>query len=310
MKLRRQKPADSPDMLLDTMCNAFGGIILLAVLVTRLTRQERHSMPASASEAREITERRLALARTNLEQSRNLSARLQAEAEDPRIKQQVARLQARNELEQERRTVQAVAADLARTVEALSATDPSARASQLNAELLAAKFRLTAQQKSLAATIENRSRLPQRLADLERQSVTTYNEIGRGLRLPKEHETGQGVVYIIVQYGRVYPCWNFDLSQNEISTTWRESGSSSTATPIPSFGMDPLRAPGMFQTYLQNLRGKGVYLAFLVYEDSFAEFIRAKQMARATGYAVGWKPYRKVDGPIIFDPAGSRPKPQ
>jgi hypothetical protein len=35
MNLRQRKPQDSLDMLLDTMCNTFGGIILLAVLVTQ-----------------------------------------------------------------------------------------------------------------------------------------------------------------------------------------------------------------------------------------------------------------------------------
>jgi hypothetical protein len=41
MNLRRKKPADSLYMLLDTMCNAFGGIILLAVLVVLLTSNEK-----------------------------------------------------------------------------------------------------------------------------------------------------------------------------------------------------------------------------------------------------------------------------
>ena len=41
MSLRHKRLSDSLDMLLDTMCNTFGGIILLAVMVTLLARRER-----------------------------------------------------------------------------------------------------------------------------------------------------------------------------------------------------------------------------------------------------------------------------
>ena len=40
MNLRRKTPPDSLYLLLDTLCNAFGGIILLAVLVVLLTTKE------------------------------------------------------------------------------------------------------------------------------------------------------------------------------------------------------------------------------------------------------------------------------
>jgi hypothetical protein len=40
MSFRRQHRGDSLDLLLDTMCNTFGGIILLAVLVTLLVKHE------------------------------------------------------------------------------------------------------------------------------------------------------------------------------------------------------------------------------------------------------------------------------
>ena len=50
MNLRRKQPPDSLYMLLDTMCNAFGGIILLAVLVTLLTSKERGTDAVTSAE--------------------------------------------------------------------------------------------------------------------------------------------------------------------------------------------------------------------------------------------------------------------
>ena len=79
MNLRRKSPADSLYLLLDTLCNAFGGIILLAVLVVLLTSKEK-SQSATASDSQEMLQRRLALAETNLQLSLQLAASLNTKA--------------------------------------------------------------------------------------------------------------------------------------------------------------------------------------------------------------------------------------
>src|SRR5579863_9001463 len=83
MNLRRKQPSDSLYLLLDTLCNAFGGIILLAVLVVLLTSKEK-SQSATSSDSQEMLQRRLALSQTNLQQSLQLAASLNAKANDPR----------------------------------------------------------------------------------------------------------------------------------------------------------------------------------------------------------------------------------
>ena len=100
MNLRRRKPHDSLYMLLDTMCNAFGGIILLAVLVVLLTSKEK-SQSASQTDSTEMLQRRVALAQTNLQHSLDLAASLQTKAGDDRWKIQVSLLETRQQLEDE-----------------------------------------------------------------------------------------------------------------------------------------------------------------------------------------------------------------
>src|ERR1700741_570184 len=100
MNLRRRKPHDSLYMLLDTMCNAFGGIILLAVLVVLLTSKEK-IQNATAADSTEMLQRRIALAQTNLQQSLQLVASLHAKAGDARWKTQVSLLATRQQLEDE-----------------------------------------------------------------------------------------------------------------------------------------------------------------------------------------------------------------
>src|ERR1700752_2595766 len=79
MNLRRRKPHDSLYMLLDTMCNAFGGIILLAVLVVLLTSKEKIKS-ATTADSTEMLQRRIALAQANLQQSLQRAASLQAKS--------------------------------------------------------------------------------------------------------------------------------------------------------------------------------------------------------------------------------------
>src|SRR5436305_15069745 len=69
MNLRHRKPHDSLYMLLDTMCDAFGGIILLAVLVVLLTSQEKIQRATTNTDSTQMLQRRLAIAQTNLQQS-------------------------------------------------------------------------------------------------------------------------------------------------------------------------------------------------------------------------------------------------
>ena len=99
MNLRRKKPSDSLYMLLDTMCNAFGGIILLAVLVVLLTNQEK-SQQAQTAGSQGALHHRVVVAQTELDQSLQLKSSLQAKADDPRGKQQMDLLVARKDLQE------------------------------------------------------------------------------------------------------------------------------------------------------------------------------------------------------------------
>jgi hypothetical protein len=51
-------------------------------------------------------------------------------------------------------------------------------------------------------------------------------------------------------------------------------------------------------------------VVFCVFEDSFPAFIRAKQLAVASGLSYGWEPFRIQDGPVSFGERGHTPNPQ
>ena len=308
MNLRRRKPHDSLYMLLDTMCNAFGGIILLAVLVTLLTSKERDNA-GTASDTQEMLQRRLAMAQANLRQAGELQESLQAKANDGRWKTQVSLLEARRKIQDEIKAIRDLSAQNTKELDASASTDPAERMKSLNAQLATAQARELDAQNSLAASQENTKRLNTRLAGLEKQASDLVNESQRQVRLPKEHETGKRVIYVIARYGRIYPCRNSDLSRNETDIDWTSSLSSESAQPRQGRGIDPSSETAL-RTYFRNLSGTSVYVAFCVFEDSFPAFNLTKQLATDSGLAYGWEPFQISDGPVSFGPVGHTPKPQ
>ena len=74
-------------------------------------------------------------------------------------------------------------------------------------------------------------------------------------------------------------------------------------------GIDPANG-GELQSYFDSQSKDEIYAAFCVFEDSFPAFIRARQLAAASGFAYGWEPFRLQDGPVTFSAHGHRPKPQ
>jgi hypothetical protein len=309
MNLRRKTPPDSLYLLLDTLCNAFGGIILLAVLVVLLTSKEK-TQSSKAADSQEMLQRRLAIAQTDLQKSQQLAASLKAKANDERFKQQVALLSTRKNLQDAIQQTRDTDAQNSKDLDTANAVDPSERLKFLNAQLAAAQAHKLDAKNSLAAAEENTQRLKQRLADLERQVTAKLDELQRPLRLPKEHETGKRVIYIIVRYGHIYLCRNFDLSRNETDIDWTTTLTGETAEPRRGMGIDPKGSTAGLINFFKNMSDDSVYVAFCVYEDSFPAFIRAKQLASDSGLAYGWEPFQISDGPVSFGAVGHTPKPQ
>jgi hypothetical protein len=309
MSLRRKTPGDSLYLLLDTLCNAFGGIILLAVLVVLLTSKVK-TQSATSSDSRDMLQRRLALAQTNLQQSLQLAASLQTKTNDDRWKAQVALISERKELQDALQQARDAMAQDSQALDAANAADPADRLKFLDAELARAQARELEASNRLTAETENINRLKQRQADLARQVAARMKDLQRPLRLPKEHETGKEVVYIILRFGRFYPCRNADLSRNETDISWYPFFGTETAQPIQGKGMDPVQNAAALNDYFKTLSGNSIYVVFCVFEDSFPAFMRAKELAIGNGIPYGWEPFLLLDGPVSFGSAGYTPKAQ
>jgi hypothetical protein len=304
VNLRRKNPPDSLYLLLDTLCNAFGGIILLAVLVVLLTSKEK-SQSTTSGDAQEM-QRRLSVAQTNLQQSLDLAVTLEAKANGGQWKQQLTLLASRKALEEAIQQARETTEASSRELESASSADPTDRLKFLNAAQATAETRKLEAQNQLTASQENIKRLEQKLSNTRVQVTAKVDELQRPLRLPREHFAGRQVVYVVVRYGRIYPCRHQDMSRDETAIHWTVEPEKEIADPIPGKGLD-LKAA---ELYFAGLHKDEIYTVFCVFDDSFSTFIQAKQSVIAMGIAYGWVPFRTADGPVTFSTYGYTPGAQ
>jgi hypothetical protein len=310
MNLRHKKPHDSLYMLLDTMCNAFGGIILLAVLVVLLTSREK-IQSATKADSTKMLRRRLELAQTNLQLSLQRSATLHATANDDRWKTQVSLLTTRQELEDEIKGIRELAAQGEKEIDANAGSDPSEVLKQLDAQIAANSVKKLAAQNSLAASSDEKKRVAARLVGLEKQLSDAIKLSQRELRLPREHDTERQAAYAIVIYGRVYFCRNADMTRNDRDIVWTQKLGAEYAAPIKSKGLDPVANAAELRAYFTAQSHNSVFIDFIALADSFPTFLRAKELAGESGIPYGWVPWKmdQVEA-LSFAPNGYMPRPQ
>ncbi|HWD94076.1 MAG TPA: hypothetical protein VG938_17220 [Verrucomicrobiae bacterium] len=309
MNLRRRKPHDSLYMLLDTMCNAFGGIILLAVLVVLLT--SRSKTQSATADSTRLLERRIALAQTNLQQSLQLAASLHAQAGDDRWKAQVSLLAERQQLEEELKAIRELAARSAEEIDANASSDPSERLKKLDAQLADGEVKKLEEQNKIDASKEEKKRVAAQLDVLEKKMEEVVKQSQQELRLPREHNTDRQAVYVIVLYGRIYFCHNADMTRNETDIKWTDRGGVEYADPRKGKGLDPIANAAQIRAYFTAQAHNSVYVVFLTLVDSFPAFIRAKELAVECGLPYGWLPWQvSLDGPLCFSTSGYSPSPQ
>jgi hypothetical protein len=310
MNLRNRKPSDSLYMLLDTMCDAFGGIILLAVLVVLLTSEEK-IQNATHDNSTEIMQRRVALAQTNLQLSLQHAASLHATANDDRWKSQVSLLAERQQLEDNIKRIRELATQNEKEIDATAGADPTERLKALDAQAAEAEVKRLTIQNSIDASNEEKKHTADQLAALEKKMAEAAKISERELRLPREHDTDREAAYALVMYGRIYFCRNADMSRNEKDIQWTDRVGVEVAAPRKDRGLDPVANAAQIKAYCAAQTKNNVFIDFVVLPDSFPAFIRAKQLAAETGIPFGWIPWRlKEDGELSFSAGGYMPKPQ
>lgn len=315
MSRRTQEQPDSLEMLLDTMCNTFGGIILIALLIALLARETK----VKAAATRAVTESEVMLQRriTSVEQDLREARARQTALEQQTRESTQADLFRLVEQREQLRQLSAGLTELLRNSQSRLDAGPVANSSQVEEAIHQMLQRVSeteqrqTEARNLQASLQTKQREQRRTLqqDSNRLAQALAPRVQR-LRLPREHETTKTHLYMIVRHGRLYPLYIFrndNPERNTNSLRWiEESPTVRRVEPLPTLGA-PVTTENALSPFFRQYPADNLYLVFQVYEDSFAAFNTAKAAAVTLGFEYTWQPRRNSE--VLRIGAGSAPPP-
>ena len=306
MSLRRQKPKDSLDLLLDTMCNTFGGIILIAILVALLSGNRLQlASPAASADAAELR----AQATEELTRLQNASAALRQRVLDEGLQRKVELLRQIEELQAQFVSLNQRLKVSEASLHQLETLDPQEQKGELEVQWERLHEQISVAAK-VGVTLENDLVVQrEKLTRLQTQVRSTLESSVLRLRYPKEHVTSKHRIYVLVKYGHLYPTELPDGNRNHLIINWTEVGGDSIAKPRLSMGMNPLRDASQTEAFFAGINPQTQYIAFIVFQDSFAEFRVAQRYCVGHNLEYGWSAKLQSED-ALFSSSGRNPPPQ
>ena len=300
---RANSGGDSLDLLLDTICNVFGGIILMAILVVLQTQTSAGRIPEPTTED---VERSLEAQRLRFECER-LGGRLTVLS------------QHRDEIAQTfQATTSPTGERLAGAQEEFrkAIEEASRRVRTIEAETGAARRDQAAGEDILRTAERNVKQKQEEVSALEQEFRRLQTALPRQVRLP--HRRGMasgGARYYVVKGSRTYsldPFARFDWFGGEqrigdciISPI--TLGQAAKVTPVEGAGCPIGRGDGGAKAFMASLARyppTGAYIVFFVYSDSesFTSFQTLKDGAAGRGYRYVAEPVITESGSFVVVP--------
>lgn len=305
----------SLELLLDTICNTFGGVLFLAMLVSLLLTQTRKRSELEAQTADPVPAVSAAdLVRLDVradEAEREL-AQLEAVVADVRdMGGQMADPGYREKLDAMQEAVRAENTLASRRVRVLreiaDAQAAGARAAGKTAaterERAEAVRQLEEARTRLEAATRERERLVQSAIRLRDDTARTATVSTTG-RAPRERDTDKSEFGVMLKYGRMYLMHNYGSGEREVNTkdfVLTPGLLNNTAEPKPNAGLDlkdrSLSAADL-RRYLAPHPAREWYPCLVVHPDSFEEFLTLKAALVSLGYEYRLMPTNKgvLDG--------------
>jgi hypothetical protein len=283
---------DSLELLLDTICNMFGGMILMAILVVVQTQSSAGRMPDPSSEELDkvIEQRRL----------QNQAATIQSEL--LRIEMQKEQLKKASKavdnqgLDQLNRAREEFKKAINEAQECLQDIKNKRQAVDENVvELTQDIARIN------KAVLEKTKQLQL----LKEKVQGSYEKLAKKVRLPRQSGPASGeAVYFLVKGRRVYPFNSFDGGHCHIQ---RLAKGEMKVCPNPNKGYDVGETDEAAKPFLNILMAKNnrqQYIVFFVYDDSisFESFQILKNQTLSKGFRHVCQWGATTNGKMILHP--------
>lgn len=297
---------DSLDLLLDTMCNLFGGIVFIALLVALLAGESANKRADFRSDTEEVllrqiehlTTRKSALFET-LKQKRTHLEKALSLISDEKLAEVVQEKNLNSKLESELSDISEQNALIPNAI----AIQEQISKSLENQQRLA--LSLKNEEKAFEEEI---MRLEKRGKALRERSRELAEERIWQVRLPKETDDfSRENAYIIMQYGKMYPVYlpNSGNYSEFIGKETISDGPYLTNDRIWAIENQGLAKERDMTKFFQQIDNRYFYPFFIVYPDSFSTFLEARRVAQDLGVDYGLM-FHLESEPVILSPTGKK----
>lgn len=295
---RKHRHRDSLDLLLDTICNTFGGIIFIALIIVlflNLTqRRADFALPTASSVAEMVnaqaryqaTQAQLQAMRLAVEQMEKTRAQFAA---DPRTRQLLSRLQ---------------------LVETSHRAESKTRDQELQA--------LADSRRKVNDLLDELVRLEQAVRAAEEEVAVIKTELRREVQLrsqtatlPKQRATQKTQAALLLKGGTLYafsePGKDGAMFQNTKETAVQKQGDAESVVPVAGAGqaIDPGQPddPALRQRF-EHFDAAKHYVAVVVWPDSFAHFAAVRQALVRAGLEYQLIPWTGDRPLVLGSPTG------
>jgi len=277
MSRRKTGTSDSLDLLLDTICNTFGGVLFIAMLVIILLNMSGHkaaSVPAEAEARAQLAAAKdsLAQAQVELERLRRASteqAKIVAQFSDPKVKELLTSMTSSQS--------RAATTSASRAANLQTAAEKQEEINRIASDLAALEAALAHAQKQLSAV---ESQLKQ-----ERELRT------RTVNLPKQKQTTKDQIAFLLQGGRLHAYMRIGTSgnpeQDARDTKLVTVGKETFLDAVAGGGVSVNLAGDTTGAVAQKFSGWNPaqhFIAVAVWPDSFEHFPVVRQILVEKGF--------------------------
>tara|TARA_Y100001933_G_scaffold252643_1_gene291920 strand:- start:2149 stop:3093 length:945 start_codon:yes stop_codon:yes gene_type:complete len=286
---------DSLDLLLDTLCNAFGGIILITLLIALMSQEanDAPTKPKSFKTQWMLEQQAISKIENEIIIEESIGASLQSEPGSDASGKVAAALREKETLEQQKQSLTESMKRLQKILSSMPANS-SNLAVDLQRQLRQLQS-MDVENEESADRLENEiEQIESRLASANRDIQSSKRGRTQTLRLPKEKgKTGKKYIWVIVKYGMIYPIdWEHPSTTKRIFTITEPYDGAFAYSPIRTRGFSPFRNQADIIQYFRTIDSRETYLAFQVFTNDtcFKSFNQAKQIATSMGIGYAWEP--------------------
>lgn len=299
--------SDSLELLLDTLCNVFGGIVLISCLLAIIPRQQMPPplLPAQSAE-KEMIERRIIAAE---QEARRLQAAIDrlAESTDPELAELQARRDSLKKLQEHLDTSIKERADLEfdeAKARALVAKGNKEVLEERLAELRAQKFKT---ENILNATSDKIRFLEMRCKNLSEEAAKLAKGKVQAVRFPRERSAAALPFAIIIRHNAVYPLMiGRYMRPNPAIQKIPQTAESFQAKPIKGQGITLPKDDSDLDVTLKAMTDGKYYAALYLYPDSHSVFADLREALAKAGLKYGLE-FVGGEQELNFGPQGNSP---